>query len=191
MTRYLFGAIGVVIALLASRGHSFAQEPAHQHTPQEAARELSKARFKFSPELEQIKALAGRWEGTTFRAQEGTSAAVITYEITSAGSAVIERMFPGTAREMTTLYHDDSSGRLIAQHYCNAGNQPRLRLTESNRERLYFVLSPDSDLKADLEGHAHELTLRIGADGSLIHDWLNHYLGKPAAQRNITLTRVK
>jgi hypothetical protein len=191
MTRQLLGAVGLVATVFATSGGVRAQEAAHQHTPQEAARELSKARFKFSPELEKIKALAGRWEGTTFREREGTSAAVITYEVTAGGSAVIERMFPGTAREMTTLYHDDSSGHLIAQHYCNAGNQPRLRLTEANGERLYFVLSPDSDLKADLEGHAHELTLRIGADGSLIHDWLNHYLGKPAAQRNITLTRVK
>jgi hypothetical protein len=62
---------------------------------------------------------------------------------------------------------------------------------ESMGERLYFVLSPDSDIKADIEGHAHELTLRVGADGSLTHDWLNHYLGAPAAKRNITLTRIK
>ena len=190
MTRQLIGAVGLFATMLASSGHVTAQA-AHQHTPADAARELSKARFRFSPELEKIKALAGRWEGTTFREREGTSAAVITYEVTAAGSAVIERMFPGTAREMTTLYHDDSTGRLIAQHYCNAGNQPRLRLAESNGERLSFVLSPDSDLRADLEGHAHELTLQIGPDGSLIHDWLNHYLGKPAAQRNITLARVK
>jgi hypothetical protein len=190
MNRYL----AIVTALLVTaltHAESLAQQATHQHTPAEAAAEISKARRRFSPELEKIKALAGRWEGTTFREREGTNAAVVTYEVTSGGSAVIERLFPGTRMEMTTIYHDDSTGRLTAEHYCNAANQPRLKLTESKGDRMFFVLSPDSDLNADLEGHAHELTLTLGADGSLIHDWLNHYLGRPAQERNITLNRIK
>lgn len=184
-------AAGVVALGLMSAVPLQAQQAPHEHTPAEAAAELAKARRRYSPELEKIKALAGRWEGTTFRASQGTSAAAVTYEVTAAGSAVIEKLFPGTAGEMTTVYHDDSSGRLVATHYCNAANQPRLRLKESDGERLYFVLSPDSDIRAELEGHAHELTLRIGSDGSLVHDWLNHYLGKPGQERNFTLTRGK
>ena len=190
MNRNLIVAAAFVLSATAA-WPVMAQQASHAHTPAEAAAELAKARRQFSSELEKIKGLAGRWDGTTFREREGTSAAVVTYEVTAAGSAVIEKLFPGTQREMTTVYHDDSSGRLIATHYCNAANQPRLRLTESNGGRLYFVLSPDSDIKADIEGHAHELTLLVGADGSLTHDWLNHYLGQPGQQRNITLTRTK
>ena len=166
------------------------QSGAHEHSPAEAAAEIHAARRLFSQELERIKALAGRWEGTTYRASEGTNPAVVTYAVTGAGSAVIETLFPGTAREMTTVYHDDSSGRLVAQHYCNAANQPKLRLAERRGDSLYFVLAPDADIKADLEGHAHELTLTFGADGSLTHDWLNHYLGKPGQERNLTLQKV-
>jgi len=92
---------------------------------------------------------------------------------------------------MTTVYHDDSHGRLVAEHYCNAANQPKLRLVESTNDHLSFVLAPDADIKADLEGHAHELTVTFGADGSLTHDWLNYYLGNPAAKRNIKLQKVK
>jgi hypothetical protein len=179
------------VLLAAVVGPVTAQQASHPHTAAEAAAEVAKARRRFSPELEKIKGLAGRWEGTTFREANGISAAVVTYEVTAAGSAVIEKLFPGTKGEMTTVYHDDSRGHLVATHYCNAANQPKLRLMESNGERLYFVLSPDSDIKADLEGHAHELTLLVGADGSLTHDWLNHYLGAPAAKRNIKLTRSK
>ena len=167
------------------------QPAAHQHTPREEAAALSAARFRFSPELEKMRSLAGRWEGTTFREREGTNPAVVTYAITGGGSAVIEVLFPGTTREMTTVYHDDSQGRLVAMHYCNAGNQPRLRLAASTNDQLSFVLAPDADIRADLEGHAHELTLTFGADGSLTHDWLNHYLGNPAAKRNIKLQKVK
>jgi len=191
MNRPLALTAAVLVATLTHAEFPTAQQAGHTHTPAEAAAELSKARRRFSPELERIKALAGRWEGTTFRQTEGTTAAVVTYEVTAAGSAVIEKLFPGTPREMTTVYHDDSTGRLTADHYCNAANQPRLKLTESQGERLSFVLSPDSDIKADLENHAHELTLTLGADGSLVHDWLNHYLGRPAQERNIKLRRTR
>jgi hypothetical protein len=98
-------------------------------------------------------------------------------------------MFPGTAREMTTIYHDDSSGHLVAEHYCTASNQPKLRLVGTKNGQMNFELSPDSDLKADIEGHAHNLTVTIGADGTLVHDWLNYYMGQPAAKRNIELRR--
>jgi hypothetical protein len=191
MNRHLVVSAALLAATLTHAEFLTAQQAGHEHTPAEAAAELAKARRRFSPELERVKALAGRWEGTTFREREGTTAAVVTYEVTAAGSAVIEKLFPGTPREMTTVYHDDSAGRLTATHYCNAANQPRLKLATSQGDRMFFVLSPDSDIKADLEGHAHELTLTLGADGSLTHDWLNHYLGRPGQQRNITLTRSR
>jgi hypothetical protein len=195
--------LAAAIILVAIATPLGAQQPAtHDHAPaappavataelRAAAAELSAARRRFSPGLERMKSLAGRWEGTTFREREGTSAAVMTYSVTGAGSAVIETMFPGTAREMTTVYHDDSSGRLVATHYCNAANQPKLRLTESDGTTLRFVLAPDADIKADLEGHAHNLTVTLTPDGSLVHDWLNHYLGQPSAARNIALKKVQ
>ncbi len=138
-----------------------------------------------------MKSLAGRWEGSTYRKSEGTSEAVVTYSVTGAGSAVVETMFPGTKREMTTVYHDDSKGHLTAEHYCTAANQPKLRLVASKDGQLDFELAPESDLQADLEGHAHKLSLIFGEDGTLQHEWLNHYLGLPAEERNITLTKVK
>lgn len=181
------GLIAAGLTTVSTQAQQASQEPA----PPQTARQIYEARTRFSPELQRIRALAGRWEGTTHREREGTNPAVVTYTLTAAGSAVIETLFPGTAMEMTTVYHDDSSGRLVAQHYCNAANQPKLRLAEGRADRLYFVLAPDADIKADVEHHAHELTLTFGADGSLTHDWLNHAFGKPAAERNITLMRVK
>lgn len=162
----------------------------HDHSPQAMASQIAKARHTYSPELEQMKKLAGKWEGTTTRAVDGTNAVVVTYTISGAGSAVVETLFPGTSMEMTTVYHDDSQGRLRAEHYCTAANQPRLRLVDAKSDQLHFELAPDSDLQADIEGHAHQLTLRFGADGTLQHEWLNHYLGNPSAERGITLHRV-
>lgn len=197
MRGHSLGAIcGVVSIALLCDGSliASAQDVAgHEHSRPEvaAAAQIRAARRRFSPELERIKSLAGTWQGTTFRKSEGTNPAMMTYAITGAGSAVIEVMFPGTPGEMTTVYHDDSSGRLVAEHYCNAGNQPKLRLVESGPNHLKLVLAPESDINAHLEHHAHELNIAFGPDGSLTHDWLNYYLGSPAQGRNIQLTRMK
>jgi len=190
MTRFPLIAAGLIAVGLTTAVPMQGQQPSHEHAPGDAAK-ANAARRRYSPELEKIKTLAGRWEGTTFRASQGTRPAVVTYEVTAAGSAVVEKLFAGTPGEMTTIYHDDSSGRLVAHHYCSAANQPLLRLQESEGERLYFVLAPDADIDADLETHAHELTLRVGADGTLVHDWLNHALGQPGDERNFKLTRSK
>lgn len=163
----------------------------HDHSPQAVAAEIAASRRKFSRELEKMKSLAGRWEGTTTRAVDGTNSVVVTYSITGAGSAVVETLFPGTSYEMTTVYHDDSQGRLQADHYCTAANQPRLRLIASKEGRLDFELSPESDIQAAVEGHAHQLTLLFGEDGSLQHEWLNHYLGNPGLERGISLKKAR
>ena len=141
-----------------------------------------------SPELQRLKNLEGRWEGSTDR---GDPEAVVTYEVVGLGSAVVETLFPGTGRAMTTVYHDDVNGHLMMTHYCTGGNQPELTLIEASADQLSFELSPD-DRTIDVahEGHAHELTVTINADGTLEHDWLNWYMGEPAATRHIQLTRV-
>ena len=91
---------------------------------------------------------------------------------------------------MTTVYHDDKNGNLVMTHYCTAGNQPKLELISFENNQLDFRLAPDADIDAGHEHHAHELTITIGADGSLAHDWTNHNMGQQADLRNIKLVRV-
>ena len=68
--------------------------PAAQGDP--AAQTLDIAAF------EQLKALAGRWEGTM--EAPATGPATIEFEVTSNGRAVLERQFGGTSHEMITVY---------------------------------------------------------------------------------------
>lgn len=158
----------------------------------ERATELAQSRADISPELQRIKELAGKWHGTTFRASEGTNPAEMTYTVTGRGSAVVEVMFPGKPNEMTTVYHDDINGHLVAEHYCTAMNQPRLRMVESDEGHIKLVFADgESDVEAHAEGHAHELNITFNENGTLTHDWLNHYLGEPAAKRNFELQRVE
>ena len=142
-----------------------------------------------SPELEFMKSLEGRWEGST---TPGDPEAVVTYTVTSRGTTVVEMLFPGTNREMMTVYHDDENGELVMTHYCNAGNQPFLSLVESSEDQLHFELSPnDRAIDVENEWHAHGLTLTVGEDGSLSHEWRYWHEGERRGGRDIQLARVE
>jgi hypothetical protein len=141
-----------------------------------------------------LKALEGSWAGPTYKHSDARGVwaeedVVVTYEVTGAGSAVVETLFPGAPNEMTTVYHDDSAGNLVMTHYCNARNQPKMALVSFDEQQLKFALTADADIDAAHEHHAHELTITLGDDDSLQHDWTNHNMGQAADMRNIKLVR--
>ena len=82
--------------------------------------------------FEQLKALAGRWEGTM--EAPATGPALIEFEVTSNGRAVLERQFGGTSHEMITVY-SLAYDRLQANHFCAMGNQPAYRLADGSSPR--------------------------------------------------------
>jgi hypothetical protein len=104
---------------------------------------------------DQLKTLAGRWEGTM--EAPATGAALLEFEVTSNGRAIIERQFGGSAHEMITVFslaHD----RLQANHFCAMGNQPAYRLADASTPRdirMEFVggtgLDPQKDHHANGE----------------------------------------
>jgi hypothetical protein len=145
--------------------------------------------------LEALKALEGSWSGPTFKHQDervwAEESAIVTYKVTGSRSAVVETLFPGTPAEMTTVYHDDSDGNLVMTHYCNARNQPKMELISFENHQLKFELTADADIDVAHEHHAHALTITVGEDGSLVHDWTNHNMGQAADLRNIKLVRVE
>lgn len=164
------GAIAIATALLLPSGYAAGQRAN-------------------SPELEILKSLEGRWEGST---TPGDPEAVVTYMVTSGGTAVVETLFPGTRREMMTVYHDDPNGQLVMTHYCNAGNQPLLSLVDSSGDQLRFELSPnDRTIDVENEWHAHGLTLTVGEDGTLAHDWRYWNNGERQGGRKIELVKVE
>jgi len=86
----------------------------------------SLAASKSQPEFDQIKMLAGSWEG---KASDGRPVH-INYQVVSSGSAVMETIDEGGGAGMVTMYHLDGD-RLMMTHYCSAGNQPRMRADSS------------------------------------------------------------
>ena len=49
----------------------------------------------------------------------------ISYRLVSNGTTLMETMDSGHDTSMVTMYHVDGS-RILATHYCAAGNQPRM-----------------------------------------------------------------
>ena len=71
--------------------------------------------------LDYLRGLEGRW--VVRGGAEGPFG--WEFEVTSRGGVVVERLKVGTPTEMATVYHLEN-GSLVAAHYCQLGNQPRL-----------------------------------------------------------------
>jgi len=48
---------------------------------------------------------------------------------------VIEKLFAGQPKEMTTIYHLDG-GQLVLAHYCSLGNQPHMVAVPGRQDEL-------------------------------------------------------
>ena len=62
--------------------------------------------IKSSAELDKVKGLDGKWAGTAKHANGKEEQVAVEYRVTSGGSAVEEKLFPGTPHEMISMYHD-------------------------------------------------------------------------------------
>jgi hypothetical protein len=85
--------------------------------------------------FDQIKSLAGTWEGTlttvpAAAAPQGQHLQV-SLRVTSSGNAVMHEMkVPGAPDDPITMFYVNGN-RLFLRHYCDAGNRPRMVATAS------------------------------------------------------------
>ena len=165
-------AFGVIVLLLAA----CARNPAPSH----GTRADGQAAFDYLRELE------GQWV-----VQEGDEGPFgWEFDVTSRGSVVVERLKVGTSTEMTTVYHLDH-GTLIAAHYCQLGNQPRLTAVQAEAEGdLHFVCDGDvASTESHAELHMHGVHFQKSDNGlSIWMDMLEN--GEVAFQSSYELVRA-
>ena len=111
-----------------------------------------------SPELKRIKALAGRWSSTTSMFGTPNETLYTEYQVTAAGSAVLERSFVGTPHEMISVYYDDN-GKLAMTHYCIMQNRPYLKLVSSDKKSMTLDVTKVEGLKSEEEPSMGAITL--------------------------------
>ncbi len=134
-----------------------------------------------NPGFDQIKGLAGDWEGVADA--HGTKIpSVVVVRVVSDGSAVMHELAPGTPHDMITMFHTDGTN-LMATHYCAAHNQPRMKLVPSSDPKvLQFefldgtnIAPGDVHMKSvkfvfiDADHHTEDWTSDVGGSSDTMH----------------------
>ncbi|HET7203477.1 MAG TPA: hypothetical protein VFI92_08935 [Steroidobacteraceae bacterium] len=138
--------------------------------------------------FDQLKALAGRWEG---RVDDATGTPVaLEMAVTSNGRAVLERVFAGSPHEMTTVYflaHD----RLLATHYCSIGNQPGFELVDTSKPTdIVMTLAGGTGFDPKTDQHAHGVHLQVLEPDRLRVEWQFRKGEAEPTYARMTLTRT-
>lgn len=144
---------------------------------------------KGSPEFERMKSLVGKWQGKTDMG-EGPMEFTVEYRLISGGSAIEERIFAGTPKEMVTMYHD-KKGKLALTHYCMLGNRPGMLLKSSDAKTLNFDFDATCGVDDKSEMHMHSLTVKFDDADTITQDWKLFENGKVKDSHPFTLKRVK
>jgi hypothetical protein len=131
--------------------------------------------------FETFKGLEGKW---AIRSGQKALPFEMTYEIGSNGSIVTEQF----GKELSVFYLDGQS--LLMTHFCNAGNQPRLRLRENTRPGVFEFQTFDvTNLQSVDADHVVRVVYRI-IDGKTIDLEIVWNHGKSEESEKYTLTRL-
>jgi hypothetical protein len=160
--------LGVLaLLLLAARGPMPAsRSPASVPAPHDRPAAAQRA-------FDRIGAFAGTWN---FRA--GSDSGRVSYELVSNGTAILERVMNAEHGEagMVSVIHVDG-GRLVLQHYCGAGNQPRLVSTGLAGDEVVFTLEGVANLASPAAGHIAAARFRFPGGGRFETTWTWRALG--------------
>ena len=100
-----------------------------------------------------FKSLQGQW---SIRAGDKTLPLHVTYDLGSNGSIVTEQF----GKELSVFYSE--KGNLLMTHFCNRGNQPRLKLKAGSAARRYeFDMFDITNLKDPSDDHVHTIIYEI------------------------------
>jgi hypothetical protein len=131
--------------------------------------------------FETFKGFEGKW---AIRSGQKTLSIEMTYEIGSKGSIVTEQF----GKELSVFYRDGQS--LLMTHFCNAGNQPRLRLREDNRPGVFeFQMFDITNLQSPDADHVKRVVYRIIDDRTLDLEIVWKH-SKSEESEKYTLTRL-
>jgi hypothetical protein len=140
--------------------------------------------------FEQLKSLAGHWETE----KSNTDKATLDLEVTSGGTAVIERAHvtdAGKTVEMITLYYLDGD-QLKLTHYCMAGNQPTMHGSyASDTKTITFEFESATNLKSPNDGHMHHAVYTFIDSDHFKTKWTFRKDQKDAFTEDVTYIRSK
>ncbi|MCH9651748.1 MAG: hypothetical protein K0U98_26205 [Deltaproteobacteria bacterium] len=181
---------GLLVGLLwvTTTGPSFGEDASASGEASEKAMGLE-AQAVF----ETLKGMEGTWSGDFDNTETGSKMeAIHVFEVSAAGTVVMETMAPGTVHEMINMYHLDGED-LMLTHYCAGGNQPQMRLDRetSTAENLIFDFTGGTNLDPTKDPHIHSARLELKGENSLGSHWSSWNEGKAAMDVEFQLSRQK
>jgi hypothetical protein len=145
--------------------------------------------YSGSKEYERMKQLIGVWGGTSNMGKEGQPVRV-EYHLTAGGSAIVETLFPGTPEEMLSVYYD-RRGKLSMTHYCMLQNQPSMKLSKADADKLDFIFARGNGLNPKKDPHMHALSISFVDKDHIAQNWTLFEGGKEKEVTRLNLTRVR
>ena len=151
-----------------------------------AAQEMHPA-ARSTPAFDQLKSLAGDWEGTNAQGSKVS----LTYQVVANGSVLMERLKSADESEMITMYSLDGD-HIVVTHYCSAGNQPTMQAPAATAPagKYDFSFVRVSGTKTPDEGHMVTLSLTLSDKNHLTQVWTFDDHGKSMVD-TFTYTRKK
>lgn len=153
-----------------------------QHTPKPK---------ETNPIFEKIKGLAGEWvwDGDVPEGFDPSGVAA-SYRVTSAGSAVLETLLPGTPHEMITVYYLDEKNVALT-HYCALANQPQMKAAKMDGNTVAFEFCGGCNIDPAKDMHMHDAKFEF-VDADHFKSWWRAWAdGKQTEEAGFTLKRKK
>ena len=122
--------------------------------------------------FDQLKALEGNWEGKNAQGMP----LKVSFRMTADGSALMSEIQGHGQENMVTMFHMDGD-RVLATHYCSAGNQPRMKAITSDGKSVTFDFVDGTNLTPGA-GHMQRLTLTQADADHHTEEWIFQAPGK-------------
>lgn len=130
----------------------------------------SDARTPSAPQqsFDTMKGLVGRWHGKDTLGHQVTA----TFRLTANGTALLsEYVEYGVHEDMITMIHRDGD-RVLATHYCSAGNQPRMSGTmSSDGKTVTFEFVDGTNIPSPESGHMQRWVIRTLDSEHHVEEW--------------------
>ena len=142
----------------------------------EAASPASAAETEMAErQFEKIKSLVGDWYLTGGNQlgkelEPDPEVPFLTYATSAAGNCVIEKLFAGQTKEMTTVYFFDN-GQLSMHHYCSLGNQPSMVAVPAEGDEIVFQLLAVGNMSDPNDLHISSHSLNFAGEDKLTALW--------------------
>lgn len=145
---------------------------------------------KMPVEFDKVKALVGTWKGTADMGGDKPMNVTNTFELTSNGSIIVEKICAGTPHEMVSVYCVEG-GKLMMTHYCSVGNHPEMSLLKTSDNEMDFAVKGHAGLGSAKEMHMHGMDIVWKDADHITEQWTMYDGGKSLGGKPFVLTRVK